>query len=150
MSEESNREESCLKLFEIASKELGVHETPGLEATARIVEYDKHTTLKASSDEVAWCSAFANFVVDTAKFVGTHSAAARSWLNWGIKLDAPIKGCIVVMDRHDVNNPNAAHVTFFSHFVDAGTVACLGGNQSDQVKVSNFPIAKVLGYRSPV
>lgn len=144
------REEACLKIHEVFKAELGVHETPGPEATARIVEYDKHTTLKATSDEVAWCSAACNFVVETAGFIGTHSAAARSWLDWGVHLNVPIVGCIVIFDRRDANNPNAAHVTTFDRFVDAGTLCCLGGNQSDSVKLSNFPIAKVLGYRAPL
>lgn len=131
----------------IAEKEFGVHETPGPQATARIVEYDSHTTLKATTDETPWCSAFANFVVDTAGDKGTHSAAARSWLSWGKPIVNPAPGCIVVLDRHDAANPNAAHVTFFVAELPGGFIKCLGGNQGDQVKYSNFPASKVLGYR---
>lgn len=134
--------------LDIAKQELGVHETPGTAATERIIEYDKHTTLKATSDEVAWCSAFANFVVDSAGDPGTHSAAARSWLDWGVPLPNPTPGCIVVLDRHDDSNPTAAHVTFFAgECHDPAFFQGLGGNQSDSVKISNFPYAKVLGFR---
>lgn len=143
--------EACLKLHEVATAELGVHETPGPEATARIIEYDSHTTLKATSDEVAWCSAFANFVADTAGFPGAHSAAARSWTSYGVPLDEPILGCIVVLDRHDASNPNAAHVTFCDHpDISNGIIRCIGGNQGDAVSVARFPIEKVIAYRSPV
>src|ERR1035437_524043 len=95
------RDEACQKLHDVAAAELGVHETPGPEATARIMEYDKHTTLKATDDSVPWRSSFANFVTDTAGFPGTHHANARSFLTWGVPLDVPVLGSIVVMKRGD-------------------------------------------------
>lgn len=142
-------EEDCAKLLSIARNELGVHETPGAAATPRIIEYAKHTTLKATSDEVPWCSAFANFVVSSAGFTGTNSAAARSWLSWGIPPAKPIPGCLVIIDRHDDTNPNAAHVTFLEKDNGNGTIACIGGNQGDRVKLSNYRKGTVLGYRVP-
>lgn len=144
------KEETCLRFHEIARRELGVHEIPGPEANARIVEYAKHTTYKATSDEVPWCSSFVNYVVDTAGLAGTHSAAARSWLKWGVSLSNPILGCIVVLDRHDIDNPNAAHVTICDHpDISNGIIRCIGGNQRDAVKVSRYATGKVLGYRAP-
>jgi uncharacterized protein (TIGR02594 family) len=144
------RAEACQKLHDVAAKELGVHETPGPEATARIVEYDSHTTLEATSDEVAWCSAFANFVVDTAGFDGTQLANARSWLKWGVSLDAPILGCIVVFKR---GAPPSGHVSFCdSPDISNGIIRCLGGNQGPQgaVTISRFPVSDVIGYRAPL
>ena len=135
------------RYLELAMDELGVHETGGSAATDRIVGYAKHTTLKATSDEIAWCSSFANYIVDTAGDLGTHSAAAKSWLNWGVVLSDPVAGCIVVIDRHDTSNPNAAHVTFFVCEDAEGHIQCVGGNQGDRVKMSVFPKSKVLGYR---
>lgn len=142
------REEACKKLHETAAQELGVHETPGPEATARIVEYASHTTLKAKTDEVAWCSSFTNFVADTAGFPGTHLANARSWLDWGVSLEAPVLGCVVILKRGD---PPSGHVAFCDHpDISNGMIRCIGGNQGDAVKVSRFPVSTVLGYRSPV
>ena len=134
--------------LDIAKRELGVHEISGASANARIVEYAKHTTLKATSDEIAWCSAFANFIVDTSGDTGTHSAAARSWLDWGVPLPNPVPGCIVILDRHDAANPNAAHVTFFAgDSEDKMYFLGLGGNQHDCVCISKQPYNKVLGFR---
>ena len=134
--------------LDIAKRELGVHETSGSIATARIVDYDKFTSLKATSDEVAWCSAFANFVVAQCGDKGTNSAAARSWLDWGKTQPNPTPGCIVVLDRHDDNNPHAAHVTFFaSETDDPEYFLGLGGNQHDSVCISKQPYSKVLGFR---
>ena len=149
----TKKEEACLAMHWVATNELGVHEIPGPKSEARIIEYDSHTTLKATSDSTPWCSAFANYVADTAgeqyKFKGTHSAAARSWLDWGVVLATPVKGCIVVIDRKDASNPNAAHVCFYDSNNGNGTIKCLGGNQSDSVKFSNFPTTKIIGYRAP-
>jgi uncharacterized protein (TIGR02594 family) len=135
------------KYLNFAKKYLGTKEVVGNEANPQIVEFDKHTTLKATSDEVPWCSAFANFVVDSCGDKGTESAAARSWLTWGKEIKEPAAGCIVVLDRSDTSNKNAAHVTFFEREVDSSHISCLGGNQSDMVKVSVYAKSKVLGYR---
>jgi uncharacterized protein (TIGR02594 family) len=144
------REEACQKMHEVAVAEIGVHETSGPEATARIMEYERHTDRGyTGSDEEAWCAKFANFVTDTAGFPGTHHANARSFLAWGVPLSAPILGCIVVMKRGD--SETQGHVTFCDHpDISNGVIRCLGGNQGDAVSVARFPVSKVLGYRSPV
>ena len=143
------REEACQKLHDIATAELGVHETPGPESTARIIEYDKHTTLKATDDSIPWCAAFANFVTDTAGFPGTHQANARSFLEWGVPLDAPILGCVVIMKRGD--SYTMGHVTFCDHpDISNGVIRCVGGNQGAAVSVARFSTGIVIGYRSPV
>ena len=144
--------EACLKLLFVAEQELGVKEIPGPKANLRIMEYEKHTNRGyTGSDEEAWCAKFANYVADTAGFKGTRSAAARSFLKWGKKLVKPIPGCIVVFDRKDANNPNAAHVTFFKYEEKAhGTIACVGGNQGNMVKQSSYEVEKILGFRSPI
>ena len=136
------------KYLDIAAGELGVHETTGAAATARIIEYDACTTLKATSDEVPWCSSFANWVVEMAGGKGTKSAAARSWIGWGEVTRNPQPGDIVIFDRHDAHNSNAAHVAFFVGYVGDDLVRVLGGNQSDMVKYANYPKDKVLGYRT--
>jgi len=145
-----NREEACKKMYNLVQLELGVKETLGSKATARIIEYHKHTTLKATSDEVPWCSAFANFITDTAGFPGTHSAAAISWKKWGVLLDKPISGCLVLISRKDPSNPMAAHIAFCDHpDISKGMIRCIGGNQGDAVKVSSFSVSKVLAYIVP-
>jgi uncharacterized protein (TIGR02594 family) len=136
------------KYLDIAAGELGVHETTGAQATARIIEYDACTTLKATSDEVPWCSSFANWVVEMGGGKGTKSAAARSWLDWGKVTTSPQAGDIVVFDRKDKTNPHAAHVAFFVGFIGTDFVRVIGGNQSDMVKYANYPKDKVLGYRT--
>lgn len=139
------------KYLDIAAGEIGVHETVGAAATARILEYGACTSYDHfTSDEIPWCSAFANWVVEMAGDKGTGSAAARSWLSWGEKVDVPKAGDIVVFDRHDHANPNAAHVAFFVGFVGTEWIRVIGGNQGDMVKYANYPVSGVLGYRRGV
>jgi uncharacterized protein (TIGR02594 family) len=144
-----------MKWFEIAEKERGVHETPGPKATERIVEYHAATTLKATSDEVPWCSSFVNWCMRQAGEKPTGSAAARSWLSWGEPCD-PKKGCVIVIRRKMAGHDKATgsmtgfHVGFFEGLTPTH-VQILGGNQGDSVKSSNFPLNKyeIMGFRQP-
>lgn len=127
---------------------IGTREAKGSVSNEDIVKFHSYTTLKATSDKVAWCSSFANFIVNKCGDKGTGSAAARSWLTWGKALYDPTPGCIVVLSRKDANNPNAAHVTFYvCDDVKPDHIQCIGGNQGDAVKMSVYPKSQVLGYR---
>ena len=133
------------KWLEIAEGEKGTHEIePG--STPRIVEYHQTTGLRAQNDLTPWCSSFANWVMRQAGLHGTGSAAARSWLKWGVPLDIPRLGCIVVMRRG--TSATLGHVGFYVR--DEGpNIVVLGGNQGDCVKESRYSKATVLGYRWP-
>jgi uncharacterized protein (TIGR02594 family) len=141
--------------LDIARGQLGVHETPGPKATAQIAAYHATTTLRANSDEVPWCSSFVNWCIQEAGLQGTRSAAAASWLSWGAAC-SPREGCIVVIRQrgkgsdHATGSASGNHVGFLLSQT-ATHVEILGGNQSDSVKVSRFPIAKydVIAYRWP-
>lgn len=128
----------------IAEGELGERETPGAGDSPRILEYHASTTLGARDDAVAWCSSFVNFCVTRAGVAGTNSAWARSWATWGRKIGEPVPGCIVVFRRG-----TGGHVAFFVSRT-ASTIRVLGGNQSDQVNISNYPADRLIGYRVPV
>lgn len=135
--------------YQIAKKEMdeGVKEITGNEDNPRIVEYHAATTLKASDDETPWCSAFVNWCMDKAGEVKTNKANARSWLNWGVSLDKPVQGCVVVFSRG--SKSWQGHVGFYEG--SAGDqVLCLGGNQSNEVNISSYAKSRVLGYRWPV
>lgn len=129
----------------IARKEIGVSEVHGIEHNERIVEYAGTTLLKATDDETPWCSSFVNWCITKAGIVGTKSAAARSWLKWGADCGPKI-GCIVILKRGD--SEKSGHVGFLERF-DPAFVYVLGGNQKDQVNVSRYFRARVLGYKWP-
>lgn len=139
---ESSDEPAWLR---IARGELGQSEISGSADNPRIVEYHSATTLKATDDETAWCSSFANWSLLKSGVRGTGSAMARSFLDWGTPLPTPREGCIVVFRRGQAPK---GHVAFFLEF-DASMVRVLGGNQGNRVSIASFPRADVLGFRWP-
>jgi uncharacterized protein (TIGR02594 family) len=132
----------------VAFDEVGTKEIPGDGHNPRIIEYHQTTTLKATEDEVPWCSSFANWVMKQIGVRGTGSAAARSWQTWGRPLSQPVYGCVVVMRRG--KNPGAGHVGFYLGDVGHDYIRILGGNQGDAVTVANFKRSSVIGYRWPL
>lgn len=129
----------------IALSQLGVKEwTRGDNPV--IQQYLRSTTLPsslASKDETHWCSAFVNWVMEKAGLAGTDSAAARSWLNWGKKVETPHRGVITVFSRD-----GGGHVAFFVER-QGDQIKVLGGNQSNTVSIAGYQAARLLGYRLP-
>jgi uncharacterized protein (TIGR02594 family) len=125
---------------------VGVSETRGSGATSAIVSmYAKAGHSEVRSDEVPWCAAFVGACLRDAGLSNTGSLMARSYLQYGTKIDAPRVGCIVVMKR---GAPPAGHVGFVTGWGD-GKIRVLGGNQGDKVCEASYREADVLGYRWP-
>lgn len=133
----------------LARIELGISEIPGRDHNPRILEYHKATSLKATDDETPWCSAFMNFIMKLCKLPGTDSAAARSWLKYGVGLnhEYPAFGAITVLSRG--NSPTQGHVGIYLGSPKDGVISLLAGNQGDKVSISNFPKSQVIDYRWP-
>lgn len=130
-----------------ALMELGVKEISGSAHNPRILEYHQTTSIKASSDEVPWCSSFLNWVLLQAGFKGTGSAAARSWLSFGREArPEEMVGSIIVLDRPTPDNKLSAHAGILWHDSAAGYVV-LGGNQRDAVNFTTFKKIGLLGFR---
>jgi uncharacterized protein (TIGR02594 family) len=131
----------------IARRELGVarHEAP--RSNPRITAYHAGTNLEGFDDKVSWCSSFVHWCLAGAGMRGTGSGLARSWLDWGIELEAPKTGCIVVLTRDDPLSWKG-HVGFFLH-ADEARIHLLGGNQLGAVREHHYPRGAVLGYRWP-
>ena len=135
--------------MDIARREIGQKEIRGRSHNPRIIQYHKSTSLRASTDEVPWCSSFVNWVVTRAGYKGTNSAAARSWLKWGHRISGPKPGCIVVFWRGKKDGWSG-HVGFVTDVdLSRDKIRVLGGNQADMVKESWYSTDKVLGYRWP-
>jgi len=141
--------------MEIAEDEIGIKEVKGGE-NPRILEYHASTTLKAKEDEIPWCAAFVNWCLVKAGCKTTNSAAAISFATLGERLTSPKEGCVVVIRQRKSGQDQATgsssgnHVAFFQKIAD-NRIYLLGGNQSDQVKVSSFGLSSydVVAYRWP-
>ena len=140
---------SAPKWLSIALDELsdGVVEVPGDGDNPRIVEFHSYTTLKATDDETAWCSAFLCFCMEKGGYASTKSAAARSWLNWGTPCPRDRIGAVVILKRG--TSTWQGHVTLFLGRTPNGNLICLGANQNDSVSVSVYSKQDLLGMRWP-
>lgn len=129
----------------VALHELGVRQVAGEGNSPRVLAYLESTDLDralASSDETPWCSAFVNWCLEVSGHVGTNSARARSWLDWGVGLSTPVRGAVTVLRRD-----GGGHVGFWVGQT-ATRVRLLGGNQGDRVCVAEYDRQRVLGHRA--
>lgn len=128
----------------IARAEIGMKEIKGDLHNPRVVEYLKTTGSWWSTDETPWCSGFVNWVMAQSGYTGTGSAKATSWLDWGQKVDQPAMGAIGVISY----GGGKGHVGIVVG-KQGGNVLLLGGNQSDQVKISTFAVGKFSAFVFP-
>ena len=131
----------------VARSEMGVRTFPLGQSNPRITAYHAGTNIQGYDDKASWCSSFVNWALAHSGIKGTGSALARSWLDWGEPLDAPLPGCIAVLWRDEPSGWKG-HVGFWLR-EDATHVHLLGGNQLDEVREHTYPRLCVLGYRWP-
>lgn len=135
--------------FKALLSQLGMKETlPDGSVNPMVTTMFTYTSYKTKKNE-AWCSAAQNWALGTTGFKRTNSAAAKSFATYGAACEFK-RGAIIVI-QHPAGNH---HVTQFSHWVDESKkiASCLGGNQSNSVRYSNYDFnkEKVLGCRWPV
>lgn len=139
--------------MDVAKKEIGEREIKGRAANPRIVQYHQQTSLKASSDEVAWCSSFVNWCMQKVGVEGTRSAAAKSWASWGVSTTSRYGAVVVIYNAGAANSSLSTSGNHVGFLVEERSThyKILGGNQGDSVKVSSFPKKKwkIKGYRFP-
>lgn len=116
----------------VAKQYVGLHERTH-NASLRAV-------LGVNPSRVKWCGAFAGAVVrKTGRKPPRGYLKASNWRNFGtrVSLKAIRPGDIVVM-RH--------HVTIYTRR-SSGRVCGIGGNQSNRVKESCYPVSRIIGVR---
>lgn len=136
-----------MRWLELAWMDLGQSEMQGPKSNPVIAAYFRdagHPEIE--SDEIAWCAAFNGAMLFRAGHKPTGSLMARSYLNWGQRIEEPRVGAVCVLSR--TGDPNSGHVGFVVAWTDT-TVSLLGGNQGNRVSVQEFPREKVLAYRWP-
>ena len=140
--------------FDLALRFTSIKEVGGNVDNPQIMAMLRLDMNWPSNDEVPWCSAFVNRIAWLCRFPRSKDLRARSWLTVGkgITLDQAEPGDIIVLKRGSGEQPGPevidapGHVGFyagrFGKFIEV-----LGGNQSDTVKISRYPVTRLLGVR---
>lgn len=142
--------------FDIAQRFVGLKEVAGTaKSNPAVLAMLRLDAAWPKGDDVPWCSGFANYVAWLLRLPRSKSLRARSWLSVGIPVpltEAQAGFDVVILKRGGGKQPGPevldapGHVGFYAG-VAGSKVLVLGGNQSDSVNVSPYPISRVLGIR---
>lgn len=114
--------------------ELGEVEIVGPRHNPRILEYGKAVRLRVTTDEIPWCSNFLNWCFLQALIEGTRSAAASSWLTWGVACGLRL-GAVAFWGKSDPDAGGTGHCALIAGW-SASHVLALGGNQQNRVSAA--------------
>jgi len=134
--------------IEYARAQMHVREVKGPKHAAEIVQYWRDIRRGGiKDDETPWCAAFVGACLERVGIVSTRFEGARSYTDWGQKLDKPAVGCVVVLNK--LHTDQVQHVAFVVGQDAVGNLLCLGGNQADAVNVAAFARSQGRAYRWP-
>jgi uncharacterized protein (TIGR02594 family) len=147
----------ALNALDHARRFIYVRERAGSKDNPYVVAWLEDAGIADAHDEIAWCGAFARFIIGRVLGlpVPARPARARSWLLAGrpIELDDAQPGDIIVFSRGGAEvqpGPEVldapGHVAFFVS-ATADSVRVLGGNQGNQVCEQVLPRSRFLGAR---
>lgn len=123
-------------IYEKASSYEGLNENRNRKSLKNLVGVDPV--------EVPWCAAFINAILEREGYLGTNDNRARSFKTYGVKVSTPEVGDIVVFRSH------VGIFVEYKQINDTLYIGVLGGNQSNSVKVSYFPVKSILAIRRPI
>ena len=137
-----------LSMLEIMLSQYGVKEIPGSKHNPVILAYSKFIGYGGIvDDETSWCSIVANWAAKLAGVEQSGKLNARSWLEVGEEVTNPKAGDMVVFWR-DYPESWKGHIAVFIKYDEKEKVIyCLGGNQSNMMKISRYPVKQRLSYR---
>ena len=135
----------------------GEADNPFIIECLKLVQRPGWAKLGLLHDETAWCSAFVHRVLDECHYEGTGSAAARSFERWGVRIAAPIPGCIAVYSREAFPPfPGSGHVALWMSRIGenparprSGMDLVRGGNQTNGVTEATRAVRRNVGYFVP-
>lgn len=129
---------------DIASRMRGLREDTDTDAISDFIK--RSAGIEIDPQTAEWGAAFVNAVLGAAGIEGTGKLNPRSFLSFGLPVDKPAPGDVVVLRRGD--DPAAGHVGLFQGYDANGNILVLGGNQGDAVSVAPFSADDVLGFRT--
>lgn len=125
--------------MQTAERELGQREVPGSRANPRILEYFRSSRYWGTDDtgeENAWCASFISWIMEQHGYTPPSAAfRAKEWKNFGQTIARPVYGAIGIKSRS-----GGGHVAFVAgKSSDGSKLYMLGGNQSNEVNISEYP-----------
>ena len=132
--------------IDVAESKLGMNEYKVSTALRQYVGVDPRYT--------EWCAAFVNAVLAESMMTNLHDMdhpqplTARSFLDWGIAVDIPMAGDIVIFPRG--TEGWQGHVGLYLNTIQKDGkeyYRILGGNQNNAVSIDLYPAKKALGIR---
>lgn len=129
-----------------ANNLIGTAEIKGKDTNLKIKSWLSRLRAWWSDDETPWCGTFVAHCLQINGYpIVKEWYRAKSWLEYGVRLDAPCYGCLVIFNR-----TGGGHVGFCVGRDNRGRLLVLGGNQGDKVSIAPFEMSRVSGYRMPV
>lgn len=127
----------------------GTLEVPGAADNPVILDWAKEVgkTVETAytDDSIPWCGLFVAVVVKRAgKEVIAGPLWARNWTNFGVRVDRPSLGDVLVFERPG----GGGHVGFYVA-EDASAYHVIGGNQGDAVSVARIAKSRCIANRQP-
>ncbi len=137
-------------VLEVARKELGVREG---RDDKRIVAYHQATRLRAQNSKTAWCASFVCWVLEQSGLPNPRTARAADFIKYGRETFLE-PGAIVVFAPPPKGKPNAdnassGHVGFLVG-VEGENLIVLSGNSANCVRISPYPVSRLVATRWPV
>jgi uncharacterized protein (TIGR02594 family) len=120
----------------------------GLGSPEALLEALKHLGANAKSlglPASLWCADFMNLVLRKSGVPATGSRAARSYLQYGQKIDEPRVGAIAIFSR----GRNSGHVGIVRGTDGNGNPIIVSGNHGHKVAESVYPKSRVIAYVVP-
>jgi len=138
-----------MNAYQLAKAEIGTFEW-GEGSNPKVLGYFRDAGHENISDDaVPWCAAFVGAMLERSGVKGTGKLTARSYLNWGkpVDLQDAREGDVVVFKRG--NSSWQGHVAFYVRH-QGNAIHVLGGNQTDQVNITVYSGASLIGVRRAI
>lgn len=123
----------------------GTTELIGPQNNPIIMSWAHETNLKYyTNDEIPWCGLYMAIIMKrSGRDVVKDPLWARNWANFGVKIETPMLGDILVFSRG-----NGGHVGLYI-FENKTHYGVLGGNQGDTVSIVMIAKNRLIASRRP-
>jgi uncharacterized protein (TIGR02594 family) len=112
---------------------------------ALVREARKYMGTNPTARDRLWCATFMNMVLAKVGYSGTNSDAARSFAQYGRRINEPRVGAIAVLTR----GKNGGHVGVVSGIDSSGNPIIISGNHGRKVGEAIYPRSRVIAYVMP-